>query len=171
MQVGCWITAALQEIAVRCMLVASLTCSRRTCHLPSHVVVGPCLHACFSGCCVSHMCRTVSNVVYLSNVTLWVPAAEFSFIRSHTAEQPKSFTINLQGEAGRNIPSSDRQEYSHHRQHHRASVSLGVGHLAARVTAACVDVAVCMHMRGHPLTCGTVAAGRVCTSSHGASYA
>jgi hypothetical protein len=41
--------------------------------------------------------RTPRNVVTLSNVTLWVPAAEFSFIRSHTADHPTSFTINLQG--------------------------------------------------------------------------
>jgi hypothetical protein len=43
--------------------------------------------------------RTTKNVVTLSNVTLWVPAAEFSFIRSHTAATPTSFTINLQGTA------------------------------------------------------------------------
>lgn len=36
-------------------------------------------------------------MVVLSNATLFVPAAEFSFIRSHTGEQPTSFTINLQG--------------------------------------------------------------------------
>lgn len=47
--------------------------------------------------CVRVSYRAVNSVVYLSNVTLWVPAAEFSFIRSHTAEQPTSFTINLQG--------------------------------------------------------------------------
>lgn len=41
--------------------------------------------------------RTNKNVVTLSNVTLWVPAAEFSFIRFHTTEQAASFTINLQG--------------------------------------------------------------------------
>jgi hypothetical protein len=41
--------------------------------------------------------RTTLNVVMLSNVTLWVPAAEFSFIRFHTTEEQVNFTINLQG--------------------------------------------------------------------------
>jgi hypothetical protein len=52
-------------------------------------------------CCPLLAGRTSKNVVLLSNVTLYVPAAEFSFIRSHTAEQPTSFTINLQGECSR----------------------------------------------------------------------
>lgn len=66
------------------------THTRWHCVLPAHAGV---------------VCRSISSVVYLSNVTLWVPAAEFSFIRSHTAEQPTSFTINLQGGWG---PSSSR---------------------------------------------------------------
>lgn len=58
--------------------------------------------ACMASPCRLHavpmlLCRTSKNTVMLSNVTLWVPAAEFSFIRSHTGEQPATFTINLQG--------------------------------------------------------------------------
>lgn len=33
--------------------------------------------------------------MFLSNVTLWVPAAEFSYIRSHTGDRPTNFTIEL----------------------------------------------------------------------------
>lgn len=59
-------------------------------------LTAPCCSLCLPACLP--MPRETRNVLLLSNTTLWVPAAEFSFIRSHTAAQLTSFTINLQGE-------------------------------------------------------------------------
>ncbi|WIA13636.1 hypothetical protein OEZ85_007199 [Tetradesmus obliquus] len=38
-----------------------------------------------------------SATVWVSNVTLWVPAAEYSYIRSHTGDSDTNFTIDLTG--------------------------------------------------------------------------
>jgi len=37
----------------------------------------------------------------MSNVTLWLPAGEFSFIRSHTKDTPTDFDVGLEGETNK----------------------------------------------------------------------
>jgi hypothetical protein len=34
----------------------------------------------------------------MSNVTLWLPAGEFAYIRSHTKDTPADFDVDLEGE-------------------------------------------------------------------------
>jgi hypothetical protein len=54
------------------------------------------LAAAFAVLCRNCRPRT-SATLWVSNVTLWVPAAEYSYIRSHTGDQGTNFTIDLVG--------------------------------------------------------------------------